>query len=265
MSNSSNSFDELVPPSEPVTYVLIHGGYERGGSFHKVARILKEANQTVYTPDLPPNEDSPATLADISMKVYRDYVVDLLQKIGRPVVLLGHSLGGLTISAAAEVAPELVRDLVYLSALMIPPGDTVEAFRKRFYGPTAAITDARDDRTVTEDGQLASMGPSGAREHFFLCCSLEDTREGYARLRPQPQKVYYEPQEHTYERWGKIRRTYIVALQDRGLPPPLSAFMLETVGADRVEIIDADHSSYLSAPRRLAKALLEVGALPVKG
>ncbi len=50
-----------------------------------------------------------------------DAVLGLLEDMGGNVVLVGHSLGGVKISAAAEAAPERLKAVVYLTAFMLPP------------------------------------------------------------------------------------------------------------------------------------------------
>jgi pimeloyl-ACP methyl ester carboxylesterase len=244
--------------SPPQAFVLIHGGYERGACFDRLAEMLRAAGHEVHAPDLPPNREVDVSYADVSLEVYSSYVTDVLSKIGRPAALVGHSLGGLTISMAAQRQPALVSRLVYLSALMVAPGDSVRSFRERFYGPGSTLSDASSQRSVSADGMVATMGRDGAREHFYQCCSLEDQEAGLARLRPQPLRGYEEPLALTPDRWGSIPRTYIIALRDLGLPPRLSAFMLELVGAGHVEVIDSDHSSFLSAPTALARILSRV-------
>jgi pimeloyl-ACP methyl ester carboxylesterase len=237
------------------TFVFVHGGYERGSCFSRVAHALGEKGHSAIAVDLPPNDTVALPPSAVGLEAYRSYVCDVIADIAEPVVLVGHSLGGVTISAVAEAIPHRIRDLVYLSALMLDPGYSVRTFRERFYGHGAALSSAQSQRTVSDDGSTASVGPDGARQHFYNCCSLEDQQAGIDRIRPQPLKVYDDILELTAQRWGAIRRTYVLALRDQGLPPNFSAFMLDVVGAHRTEVIDADHSSFLSAPGRVVRLL----------
>jgi pimeloyl-ACP methyl ester carboxylesterase len=245
--------------AQPETFVFIHGGYDRGSCFDRVAELLRAAGHVVYAPDLPPNSELGIGYAEITLDTYASYVTALLERIGHPVILVGHSLGGLTVSLAAQRRPDLVRRLIYLSAMMLPPGESVRTLRDRFYGAGATLSDAGSERTVAADGTVATMGREGARKHFFQSCALEDQEEGLARLRPQPLKVYDEPLNLTSEGWGSVPRHYIIALRDQGFPPRLSAFMIELVGVDRLDVIDSDHCSFLSAPRALTRILARIG------
>lgn len=243
-------------------FMLIHGAHHTGACFDPLAERLRGAGHRVHAPDLPPNAEVDVAPGDVDLDVYADYVAQGIRAIPEPVVLVGHSLAGTIISAAAEREPDRVRDLVYLTALMLPPGETIHGFRKRFFGADAPPSDTTRYRTVDGSGKVATMDPGGAREMFYQRCSEEQARAAVAQLRPQPLQIYEDVLEVTEERWGTIRRTYVLALDDRTLPPPLSAFMLQEVGADRVEVIDTDHSPFLSAPDRLAGVLEAVAALP---
>lgn len=243
-------------------FVLIHGAHHTGACFHPLAERLRAAGHGVHAPDLPPNPEVDVAPGDVDLTVYADYVAQLVRALEQPVVLVGHSLAGLIISAAAEREPDRVRDLVYLAALLIPPGETIHGFRKRFFGPDAPPSDTTRYRTLTDGGKVATMDPGGAREMFYQRCTDEQARAAVSQLRPQPMRIYEDVLEVTDGRWGSIRRTYVLALDDDTLPPPLSAFMLQEVGADRVEVIDSDHSPFISAPDRLAAMFEAVAALP---
>lgn len=243
-------------------FLLIHGAHHTGACWDPVATALRDAGQRVDAPDLPPNDEVDIAYEDVDLDVYAGYVADRIRAGGRPVILVGHSLAGATIGAAAERVPGLIRDLVYLHALMPAPGDSITQTRRRLLGPDAPPSDTAPYRTLHADGRVATMDPDGAREMMYQRCDEAAARAAIERFRPQPLRIYDQPLELTPERWGSVRRTYVLGLQDRTLPNALSAFMLEVVGADRVEVIDTDHSPFLSAPERLTKLLLAVAALP---
>jgi pimeloyl-ACP methyl ester carboxylesterase len=59
---------------------------------------------------------------EVTLQGYTDRVVDVLDAQPEPVVLVGHSLGGIAISQAAEQRPEKIEKLVYVCALLLPSG-----------------------------------------------------------------------------------------------------------------------------------------------
>ena len=56
-----------------------------------------------------------------------NFVEETNRQTGAPVVLVGHSLGGLTVTAVAEAIPERLHAVVCLCAFLIPPGMSASA------------------------------------------------------------------------------------------------------------------------------------------
>lgn len=243
-------------------FLLIHGAHHTGACWGPVSARLRAAGHGVHAPDLPPNAACDVPLPGVDLNAYAGYVAGLLRDVGEPVILVGHSLAGVIVAAAAEQEPGAVRDLVYVAALMIPPGTSIHSFRRRFFGPDATQSDTARYRMLHDGGRVATIDPEGARELMYQRCTEAEGRAAVAALRPQPLQIYEDRLHVTPERWGSIRRTYVLTTDDRTLPSALSAYMLEEVGAHRVETIDADHSPFLSAPERLTRMLMAVAALP---
>jgi pimeloyl-ACP methyl ester carboxylesterase len=215
----------------------------------------------VVAPDLPPNQSDQTNIADIDLSTYTDYVVGLIEKLGTKVILVGHSMGGITVSSVAEKRPDLIAHLVYLSAMMLPSGESIRSIRKRFYGDEAAPSESARDWQVAQDGVTAYLDKHSAVGRYYNRCSEDDAKTALTLLRGQPLRLLDEPVAVTEDRWGTAPRTYILTLDDRALPPQLAAYLLEVVGADRVKVIDTDHSSFISRPNLLLEFLLEVDGL----
>jgi pimeloyl-ACP methyl ester carboxylesterase len=64
--------------------------------------------------NLPGRPANPAAPATMSLNLYRDAVLAAIAAEARPVILVGHSFGGITISTVAEAAPAKVAALVYV-------------------------------------------------------------------------------------------------------------------------------------------------------
>lgn len=60
------------------------------------------------------------------MQSYANAIVSLLEQQPEPVILVGHSMGGMSISQAAELCPSKVKRLVYVSALLPQDGQSVD-------------------------------------------------------------------------------------------------------------------------------------------
>jgi pimeloyl-ACP methyl ester carboxylesterase len=101
------------------TYVLIHGAWHGGWCWDKVVPLLEKAGHKVQAPDLPSHGKDKTSYRTVSLQAYADSVCGILDTQSDRVVLVGHSMGGIVISQAAEYRPEKVDTLVYLTAFLL--------------------------------------------------------------------------------------------------------------------------------------------------
>src|SRR6516162_956295 len=101
------------------TYLLIHGSWHGGWCWYKVLPRLEKAGHRVVAPNLPSLGTDRTPIAQISLDTWTDSVCQLLDAQAEPVILVGHSRGGILISQAAEKRPEKVKTLVYLAAFLL--------------------------------------------------------------------------------------------------------------------------------------------------
>jgi pimeloyl-ACP methyl ester carboxylesterase len=131
-----------------------------------------------------------------------------------PAILVGHSLGGITISQAAEQRPDKVKTLVYLAALLQRNGESssdVMSTDETSQAPQYIIT-SEDKTTVRfelEDYQLVSYND----------CSDEDIAWAAPLLVPEPTAPMQTPVRISSENFGRVPRIYIETLRDNGVTP----------------------------------------------
>ena len=128
------------------TFVLVHGGWHNHSAWDKVTPILEVDGFAALTLDLPGagvNTIAPTSLgvrpfdaaafaaerspvAGVTQEERMQAVVTLVKEAaslsGGKVILVGHSAGGMTISAVAEEVPNLLLAVVYLAGFMVPNG-----------------------------------------------------------------------------------------------------------------------------------------------
>jgi pimeloyl-ACP methyl ester carboxylesterase len=125
--------------------ILVHGACHGGWSWYKVASRLRSAaaglSYHVAAPDLAASGVDGRRLSEVP--TFRDYtgpLLDVLRSLpeGEKAVLVGHSLGGLSVALAAEMFPEKVAAAVFLAAFMpdcvSPPSDVVLKVTSWIYG-----------------------------------------------------------------------------------------------------------------------------------
>ena len=114
---------------EAKTFVLVHGAFHGGWCWRDVAQSLRAAGHTVFTPTQTGLGERRHLLSrDITLDTFVLDVVNVIEseELG-DVILVGHSFGGITITAVADRLPERLRHLVYLDAGVVHSGASVFA------------------------------------------------------------------------------------------------------------------------------------------
>src|ERR1700680_4689248 len=112
-------------------FLLVHGASGGAWCWHKLMPELERRGHRALAIDLPGHGEDKTPLAQVNLAAYAERVADTLKKLPEPAVLIGHSMGGMVISAAAELAPEWVRTLVYLCAYLPRDGESLSAIEGR--------------------------------------------------------------------------------------------------------------------------------------
>jgi pimeloyl-ACP methyl ester carboxylesterase len=233
------------------TFILIHGAWHGGWSWDRLAPLLAAAGHKVLAPDLPGIAPGAPALGSDPLGEWADFTADLARKAEAPVILVGHSRGGIVISEAAERAPESVQRLVYLTAFLLEPGQSLAdvAGRHPEVGPTGAIYPAEDPSRLAIDAEQAIP-------IFYNLTSEEDARAAAKRLVPEPAAPFRTPLRISAERFGRVPRAYIEAAHDQAISLQMQREMLAVLPCDPVITLQTDHSPFLSAAPELAEALL---------
>ncbi|HNH94754.1 MAG TPA: alpha/beta fold hydrolase, partial [Microthrixaceae bacterium] len=105
-------------------FVLIHGAWQGAWCWSRLQVSLRGLGALSIAVDLPGHGEDRTPIAGLTLSDYADRVIEVLDDIDEPVTLVGHSLGGATISTVAERRPERIAGLVYLCALLQPSGAT---------------------------------------------------------------------------------------------------------------------------------------------
>lgn len=227
------------------SFVLIPGAMHGRWTWDRVGPLLEAAGHEVVAPDLPGmGTNMSIPVEKVTLDDWGDFVAGLVREAKAPVVLAGHSRGGLVIGEAAERVPDLLAGLIYVTALLVPPGQSL-----------ADVTGHRPDSEtpLPSKERLAAM----ARMLFYSGCTPEDADWAISNLHPEPMQVMTTPASVTWERWGRVPRAFIECSDDAVLSLDKQREMQAAAPCDPVLTLKSDHSPFLCMPEALAEAMLE--------
>lgn len=236
------------------TYVLIHGAWHGSWCWEKVVPLLEQAGHKALALDLPGHGRDRTPIPELSLQTYVDRVYTILDAQPEPVILVGHSMGGIVVSQAAEYRPDRVKTLVYLAAYLLQNGETVFQVTNldsdSLLLPTLMVNQEQGYATFKEEAPL--------KEVFYADCSDEDVARARVLLGPQAFAPIVTPISTTVERFGRVPRVYIETLRDRTISPSVQKQMYTAQPCQQVLSMETSHSPFFSAPEALSKLLLSV-------
>jgi pimeloyl-ACP methyl ester carboxylesterase len=236
-------------------FLLIHGAMHGGWCWERIVPLLESQRHTVIAPDLPGLGADATPAAQVTLPAWGRFAAELLRSLPGKTILAGHSMGGMAISQAAEVAPERIRALVYVTALLPRDGNSAFDLTRGEDVPDRA---SRLQLQPTPDGQYVTAEPDNARAFFYGETGKDWAERALARLVPQPLAVMHAPAALSAARFGAVPRVYIECLRDRAIPLALQRRMQAATPCGTVLDIDTDHSPFYSAPAALAAHLQNI-------
>jgi pimeloyl-ACP methyl ester carboxylesterase len=232
-----------------MTFVLVHGGGTTGGCWELLLPLLDRPACAV---DLPGRGHHPADLASLTLSEFADCVAAVIvERDLIDVVLVGHSLAGITLPRVADRVSDRLRRLVFISCAVPAQGDSVADILATF-SPTVAQVAARiGDDVVTAEGFLHPELASA-----MLCNDMDERQQRLtlSLLVPEALQVVSEPMDLSGLRHA-IPITYVRLLRDQSLTPATQDRMAAHLGATDIIDLDAGHMAMISQPEKLAAIL----------
>lgn len=236
------------------TIVLVHGAWHGAWCWYKVIPILRQHGHRVIAPDLPGHGIDCTPSKRVSMKSYTDCVCGVLDECEEPAILVGHSMAGTVITQTAELRPERINKLVYLTAFLMPAGrslfDEAQTHDDSLVPPNMIFDD--------DDPSYVGFNLDAARETFYADCADADVALALSLLKRQPQSPLMTPMQTTDANFGRVPRAYIEATQDRAITLEVQQKMQRELPCAQVLSMDTSHSPFFSAPDTLADHLMSL-------
>ena len=231
-----------VSASTGATVVLVHGGFVDGSGWEGVYHILKRNGHRVAVVQNP----TESLAGDVAA------TKRVLAAQAGPVVLVGHSYGGVVITEAGNDAK--VAALVYVAAFAPDHGESVSALIKDPPpgAPVPPILPPQDGYLLLDKGKFAAS----------FAADLDAEKAAFLADSQVPWGVAALDGAITEPAWKSRPSWYLVATEDRMIPPAAQRAMAERAGSTAAEV-SGSHAVYVSQPARVA-ALIEEAVEAVK-
>ncbi|OWT74470.1 MULTISPECIES: alpha/beta fold hydrolase [unclassified Achromobacter] len=221
--------------------VLVHGLFADGSSWSKVIPLLQAKGLHVTA------VQNPTTSLDDDVAAVKRA---LAQQDG-PVILVGHSYGGMVISQAGDV-PQ-VKGLVYIAARAPDAGEDYVALTKRFPAAPAGA-----GLTWSADG-FGVLSEEAFIKDFANDLPKAEAEAYYAVQ--QPIGAAIKTAKTTVAAWKNKPTWYAVSTKDRTINTEQERFMAKRMNAHTIEL-DASHVALISQPEAVAKLILQTAHVP---
>jgi pimeloyl-ACP methyl ester carboxylesterase len=191
-------------------FLLIHGSGGGAWYFRDLVPALETYGHSARAIDLPGHGNNPRRLEDITLDAYRDAILD---EIKEPTILVGHSMAGFPIAAAAEAAPDNITQLIFLSAYLPRDGlNMIDLIKAQPEKPLRNEVLMRQDRL----GFVLSLRRQ--KELFYHDCS--DAVSDYAIRNSQEQALAPQTTRISLGKaFENVAKSYIQSEYDRIIPP----------------------------------------------
>ena len=215
--------------------VLVHGAFADGSSYAKVIPLLTAKGYRVTAVQNP--------LSSLAADVETTRRAIAMQD--GPVILVGHSWGGMVISEAGN--DPKVAGLVYIAAIIPTDGQSADDVLKP-YPPTPGLSRLKPDAS----GYL-SLTRQGIEEDFVPDLPAAERAIVFATQGPWNSTALAEKVMNPA--W-KSRPSWFIAVDDRILPPDYELAIAQRIKAKTTRL-PSSHVPMLSRPREVANVILE--------
>ena len=230
--------------------VLVHGAFENAQIWGHVSAKLQADGYKVVAVDLPRRPGAPAAPNKVSLDLYRDTVLTALDKLHHPALVVGHSFGGIVISAAAEEAPTKIRTLVFVAAYLPQDGDSLVSMANK-----DADAKIGPHLRIDKEKGIASVEYS-ARADLFANGASAGLRKAIPDLiLDEPVGPLATPVHVTAGKFGKVDKVYIHTALDQVISPSFQAKMVANTPVRAEYTLPTGHTPFLTDPVDLAKAI----------
>lgn len=233
--------------------LLIHGGWHGAWCWHKLIPLLEDSGHTVIAPDLPGHKVTDKLDSPVLFKNYVAFVKNLVEQQPEQVVLIGHSMAGAIISRVAELIPDQLERLIYISAYLLDDGQCMLEVTKQDVDGLVL-----PNLEYSENRKIAKIRESMLVDVFYHDCDDQDITLARANVVSQSLPPLATPLHISKENWGSVPRYYIECTLDKAISITTQRRMVAKHPCESVQSMYTGHSPFFSAPVELAGKINQI-------
>lgn len=228
-------------------FVLVHGAWHGAWCWEKLTPFLTAAGHTVDAIDLPGQGEDTTPHKDVTLAACAARARQALDAHPGKSVLVGHSMGGMTIAQAAEERPDKIAGLVYVAAFLPRDGESLATLQ-----PPPEESALVTEIVRSADGASAGLKEGAAESYFYHDCAPEDAAWAIPQVALQAGRPIGEPVHLTPERYGRVPRAYVVCTKDRAAVPVAQWRFAARSPCDPIIEVDGGHFAFVAQPEAFA-------------
>lgn len=231
------------------TYILVHGAWHGGWCWEQIIPRLQQFGHQVIAPDLPGHGSDSTPFPQITLQSYVDQIVTIIDRLQSPVILVGHSFGGIVISQVSEYHSSRIAQLIYVAGFLPQNGDSFWSL-SRLQKPTRHTARMQIDEDLSE----YTLGRQNMQDFAYHQTAPEAFKAIEHRFQSEPLQPLRDTVKLSSEGFGATRKRYIVCQQDKALLEATQRKMVSTCDCE-VFTLDSDHTPIYSDPDGLVELL----------
>jgi len=227
------------------TVVLVHGAFAESASWNAVVEQLQARGLEVVAAANPLR----------SLAGDAAYVRDVIAGVGKPVLLVGHSYGGMVVTEAAAGNGDVV-GLVYVAAFAPDHGES--AFQLSTMFPGSTLGEALNAYPVATGGNDLAIRPDVFHHQFAADVPADVAALMAATQRPATEAALTDALPAEEPGWKHIPSWFVYGELDLNIPAELERFLADRAGAKEArEIAGASHALAVSEPEAVTAMILD--------
>lgn len=240
-------------PPRPERLILIHGAWAGAWVWDGLIGELGALGWQAEALDLPGDGHHRIPPEAAVEADFHDAIAVAIHAGPGPVALVGHSGGGMLVTAGATAHPERVSHGIWIAGMLIPDGRSFDDVQEDLMGPGGRFGVTPHVRP-SADGRTSTVPRQAAIAHFLHDADPAQAAAAADRLTPQP-AAGHRLRTRANAGFDALPKLYVLAGDDRSVVPDAQRAMAASTGNVTLREIVSGHVPQLTRPGTLARIM----------